>query len=93
LINIEARVSEIGLAEEAKEWAEKLMRRAYADVKPYRKLKVLINPVGGPGKALQLFQSRIRPVLEAAGCILDLTVTKYVNHGLEIARNLSLNVT
>jgi len=90
LINIEARVSEVSLADEAKEWAQKLMELAYTDIKPYRKLKVLINPVGGPGKALQLFQSRIRPVLEAAGCTLDLTVTKYVNHGREIAQNLSL---
>jgi sphingosine kinase len=90
LINIEARISDVGLVEEAKEWSQKLMEQAYTGVKPYRKLKVLINPVGGPGKALQLFASRIRPVLEAAGCILDLTVTKYVNHGLEIARSLSL---
>ena len=90
LINVEARVSEVGLADEAKGWAERLMEAAYTNVKPYRKLKVLINPVGGPGKALPLFQSRIRPVLEAAGCIMNVTVTTHVNHGLEIAQTLSL---
>ncbi|UZJ56520.1 hypothetical protein CBS101457_005840 [Exobasidium rhododendri] len=90
LINIEARISDVALVEEAKGWAQKLMDQAYGDVRPYRKLKVLINPVGGPGKSLQLFASRIRPVLEAAGCVMDLTVTKYVNHGLEIARSMSL---
>ncbi|MCO5593095.1 hypothetical protein L7F22_047101 [Adiantum nelumboides] len=90
LINIEARVSEVGLADEAKGWAERLMEAAYTNVKPYRKLKVLINPVGGPGKALPLFQSRIRPVLEAAGCIMNVTVTTHVNHGLEIAQTLPL---
>lgn len=90
LVNIEARVKLSSSAEEAKQWAEDLMQAAYSNVKPYKKLKVLINPIGGTGKAMTLFPTRIRPVLEAAGCTLDVEVTKYVHHGLEIARKLSL---
>jgi len=66
------------------------MSRAYKDVKPYKRVKVLINPVGGPGKARQLFESRARPILEAAGCRLDITITSHRMHGLEIARDLKV---
>lgn len=88
LVKVEARTSN---SDQARQWVKELMRRAYPDVQPYRRLKVLINPVGGPGKARQLFQAKIRPILEAAGCRLDVQVTERVNHGLEIAKTLNLD--
>ncbi|PWN43340.1 hypothetical protein IE81DRAFT_322409 [Ceraceosorus guamensis] len=81
--------------ERATEWAEKLMRLAYgpeaAAVKPFRHLKVLINPVGGPGKGVQLFHSKVRPILEAAGCTLDIQITTHSGHGLSIAQTIDIN--
>jgi sphingosine kinase len=91
LVNVEARVSEVALIDEAKDWASKLMEQAYTDIKPYRKLKVLVNPVGGSGQGVKLFQTRIRPILEAAGCTLDVSLTTHVNHGVEIVRALPLD--
>lgn len=92
LVKIEARVvATKDHAEEearAQAWVEHVMRKAYRDVKPYKRVKVLINPVGGPGKGKQLFESRARPILEAAGCKLDITTTTHRMHGLEIARDL-----
>lgn len=37
-----------------------------------RKLKVLVNPVGGQGKAVRYYNERVFPILRAAGCIIDL---------------------
>lgn len=104
LIKIEARIESPALAAGningggdaadpsfASQWAAKLMRLAYPHSSPHRRLKVLVNPVGGPGKALPLFTNRIRPVLEAAGCKLDVTITTHINHGLELARDLALD--
>lgn len=88
LIKMESRTSS---SEQAGEWVKELMARAYCGVKPCRRLKVLVNPVGGPGKARQLFQTKIRPILEAAGCYLDVQITERVDHGLEIAKNLPLD--
>lgn len=89
LVKIEART--LTDAAQASKWASELMSRAYLHVKPYRRFKVLVNPVGGPGKARQLFHTKVRPILEAAGCKLDVEVTTHVNHGLEIAKNLALD--
>jgi sphingosine kinase len=91
LVNIEARVGEVALIEEAKEWALNLMELAYTNLKPYRKLKMLVNPVGGSGQGLKLFHTKIKPILEAAGCTLDVTLTTHVNHGVEVVRALPLD--
>ncbi|CAO1629283.1 unnamed protein product [Sympodiomycopsis kandeliae] len=89
LIKIEARIQTDGAA--ATKWTESLLQKAYHGITPYRRFKVLINPVGGPGKARQLFQSKVRPILEAAGCKLDIQVTTHINHGLQIAKELPLD--
>ncbi|KAJ1024160.1 hypothetical protein NDA16_002999 [Ustilago loliicola] len=94
LVKIEARVvaNKHGADVETKThaWVDTVMTRAYKDVKPYRRVKILINPVGGPGKGRQLFESRVRPILEAAGCKLDVTITSHRMHGVEIARDLKV---
>lgn len=98
LVKIEARVApstqddaDLGHDSIPARWAANVMERAYRDVAPFRRLKVLVNPVGGQGKAKKLFESRVRPVLEAAGCRLDITFTTHRNHGLEVARDLQLD--
>jgi sphingosine kinase len=77
--------------EKAQEWAKSLMLLAYPGFNPYRKLKVLVNPIGGPGHALRIFEKEARPILEAAGCTLDVSVTQHRNHGTEIVQALPLN--
>ena len=94
LFKIEARISnpkaEENVEQQAENWVEQVMTKAYPHVKPFRRVKMLVNPVGGPGKARQLFESRVRPIFEAAGCKLDLTCTAYRNHGLDIAYELDV---
>lgn len=88
MVKIEARQQD----NSGSTWAENLIKIAYHDwgVKPFRRLKVLVNPVGGPGKAPQVLESRVKPILEAAGCKLDIEFTKYKNHGIEIAEKLNI---
>lgn len=93
LVKIEARLAgqdAAALSEEANAWANKLTQLAYPDTKPYRKLKVIINPIGGPGKALQLYKSRVLPILDAAGCTVDSIITTHAFHGQQIAETFSL---
>ncbi|CBQ71300.1 related to LCB5-sphingolipid long chain base kinase [Sporisorium reilianum SRZ2] len=94
LVKIEARVvaAKDGADVEAKTqaWVDVVMSRAYSHVKPYKRVKVLVNPAGGLGKGRQLFESRARPILEAAGCKLDVTITTHRMHGVEVARELKV---
>nr|XP_034363248.1 sphingosine kinase 1 isoform X2 [Arvicanthis niloticus] len=45
---------------------------------------VLLNPRGGKGKALQLFQSRVQPLLEEAEISFKLMLTERQNHAREL---------
>lgn len=58
--------------------------------KPYRRVLLLVNPVGGKGKAKSVVQNAVLPILEAAGCVVDLRETTHRNHAQEIARDMQL---
>lgn len=89
LVTIEARVSP-GEIEAASAFSKTCFARAYVSpvtgqaTQPYRKMRVLVNPHGGPGKARQEWDGKVRPILEAAGCELNTTITTHRNHGLKI---------
>jgi hypothetical protein len=41
-----------------------------------KRLKVLINPFGGQGKAKQIFENKVRPIFDAAKCSVDVQCKK-----------------
>lgn len=41
-------------------------------MKPGRRVLVLVNPVGGKGKAKAVVKETVMPILEAAGCHVEL---------------------
>ncbi|KZP19451.1 hypothetical protein FIBSPDRAFT_827966 [Athelia psychrophila] len=79
-----------GTADEAqtKAWCEAMMDIAYQGVKPYRRLKVLINPFGGKGRAGALYNKVVEPIFRAAKCPMDATYTTHSKHAVEIASTL-----
>ena len=40
--------------------------------KPCRRVLLLVNPIGGKGKSRAIVKEKVMPILEAAGCIVDL---------------------
>jgi sphingosine kinase len=50
-----------------------------------RKIYVLVNPFGGKRKALEIIETRVRKIFEAASVELELEVTKHAGHAAEIA--------
>ncbi|XP_074080599.1 sphingosine kinase 1 [Macrotis lagotis] len=52
---------------------------------------VLLNPRGGTGKAPQLFQSRVQPMLQEAGVSFTLRLTERRNHARELVREEDLS--
>lgn len=75
----------------AEAWVERLLERSYGGAQRQKRLKVLVNPFGGQGSALKLYNKRIAPILAAARCTLDVEHTQHSGHAVEIARDLDLD--
>lgn len=55
-----------------------------------KKLLILLNPKSGPGKARELFQSKVAPILQEAEVPYDLHVTKYAQFAREFVRTRNI---
>lgn len=58
---------------------------------PYRNVLLLINPIGGKGKAPSICKNTVIPILEAAGCKVQVQTTQHRYHGEEIAASVDLS--
>lgn len=58
--------------------------------KPFRHVLLLVNPIGGKGKAQSTVKEKILPILEAAGCTVELKETTHRHHATEITRDMDL---
>ncbi|OKL60032.1 hypothetical protein UA08_04536 [Talaromyces atroroseus] len=75
----------------AEPWVEQLLKLAYGDAQRNKRLKVLINPHGGKGYAEDLYTEYAAPMFEAAGCKVDLEMSKYAGHAADIAEKLDID--
>ncbi|CAE6472637.1 unnamed protein product [Rhizoctonia solani] len=91
LVMVEAEIREPDTAETAQVWVDQLMRLAYGDVPPRRRFKVFVNPAGGQGKGVELFDKKVKPILLAAHGEVDAVVTKYSKHASELAQECTLD--
>ncbi|KAG8750651.1 sphinganine kinase lcb4 [Ceratobasidium sp. 428] len=91
LVFIEGKLREPETPQTAEAWISSLMAAAYNGVTPRRRLKVLINPVGGKGYGLQIFEKKVKPILVAAHCEVDAVVTERSKHGTELAQTFALD--
>jgi sphingosine kinase len=88
-------------ADEAGKWVETCMLAAYPGLKPCRRVLLLVNPVGGKGKAKAIARDTVLPILEAAGCLVEykgasdsavlMPETTHRLHAEEIARDMVLD--
>ncbi|KAF8478556.1 ATP-NAD kinase-like domain-containing protein [Russula ochroleuca] len=75
----------------AKDWVQGVMTAAYSGVKECRRLLVVVNPHGGRGKAISIFNHEVEPILKAARCRYKAVYTEYGGHAEEIASQISLD--
>ncbi|CAG8576299.1 3970_t:CDS:2 [Funneliformis mosseae] len=74
----------------AKLWIENVNAIVYKDTKKEKRLKIFINPFGGSGRAMKIFNNSVKPIFDAARCKYDITLTEYSNHAKEIVKDLDL---
>ena len=72
-------------------WIEKLLDRAYGASQRNKRIKVLINPFGGPGAAEKTYYKQIAPIFASARCELSVEKTLYNGHAVEIGQNLDID--
>ncbi|KIJ44045.1 hypothetical protein M422DRAFT_67694 [Sphaerobolus stellatus SS14] len=77
-------------AERVKAWSEGLLQAAYEGSRPKRNFLVIINPFGGPGKALSVFEKLVKPIFGAAHSTFDLLVTERRGHCMEYVKTMEL---
>ncbi|KAF3393673.1 Sphingoid long chain base kinase 4 [Talaromyces pinophilus] len=75
----------------AEAWVEQLLKSAYGQAQRNKRLRVLINPHGGKGYAKDLYNEYAAPMFEAAGCKVDVEVTKYSGHATDIAEKMDID--
>ncbi|KAI9670568.1 MAG: sphinganine kinase lcb4 [Alyxoria varia] len=76
---------------EAIAWIDRMLNRAYGTAQRRKRIKVLINPFGGKGRAQKWYLRDIEPIFAAARCDVDVERTQYSGHAVEIAQNLDTN--
>ena len=77
---------------EAKNLVSHIMNKAYHyPVMQQPRVLVLINPHGGQGKGIKIYNNHIKPILQAARCKITYQETKYSGHATDIARELKLS--
>jgi sphingosine kinase len=75
----------------AEGWTRQLLDLAYGRAQRQKRIKVLINPFSGKGRAPKLYSRQVEPVFAAARCIVDVQTTTHQGHAEEIAENLDVD--
>ncbi|KAL4093040.1 hypothetical protein PRIC1_012029 [Phytophthora ramorum] len=57
-----------------------------------RKFLVLLNPVSGAGRALQIYENKVAPVFKFANVDAELKVMEHANHAMEVVMEMPLGV-
>ncbi|KAK6459496.1 sphingosine kinase [Scheffersomyces xylosifermentans] len=73
------------------ELANYILSKAYKNHIIEPTVLVVINPHGGQGKAVKIYNSEVKPILRAAKAKITYQETNYHEHAVEIARDLDIS--
>ncbi|KAK5946993.1 sphinganine kinase lcb4 [Knufia obscura] len=75
----------------AQRWTDRMLERAFGAALRRPRIKVLINPFGGAGRAQSIYDNDIAPIFQAAGCTVDVQRTTHKTHAVDIAADLDID--
>ncbi|CAL9736753.1 sphingoid long chain base kinase 4 [Monosporozyma servazzii] len=68
-----------------------IIEKSYQNVHKEKSILIIINPHGGAGKALTLFNELVKPILDSSPFInYEVVHTKYYQHAIDIARDMDI---
>jgi sphingosine kinase len=65
--------------------------RAYGSAQQRKRIKLIINPFGGKGKALKYWTNEIEPIFRAARCEVEVVHTTHQAHAEEIGEDIDID--
>ncbi|KAF2430546.1 hypothetical protein EJ08DRAFT_633630 [Tothia fuscella] len=71
-------------------WITNLLHRSNHTAKKRKRIKVLINPFGGQGKAAKYYARDIEPIFRAAKCDISVETTQRKSHAGVIAEEIDI---
>ena len=71
--------------------SQEIIHRAYGSSFIRPSILVIINPHGGQGKALDMYNNQILPILRASKAKITYKETTYYQHAIDIAKELDVN--
>ncbi|OJD19065.1 hypothetical protein AJ78_00937 [Emergomyces pasteurianus Ep9510] len=75
----------------AETWTEKLLDSAYGKAQRQKRIKVLLNPFGGKGRAAKHYYKHVEPIFAAAKCEVDAESTTYRGHAVDLVEKLDVD--
>lgn len=75
----------------ASEWIEHLMARSYGPAPRRRRAYVLVNPHAGPGGAVKIWETQVKPIFDAARMPLTIHQTTYSGEAVGLVENMDID--
>ncbi|PGH07720.1 hypothetical protein AJ79_06197 [Helicocarpus griseus UAMH5409] len=75
----------------AEVWIGKLLDLSYGKAQRRKRIKVLINPFGGKGRATKHYYKEVEPIFTAAKCDIDVESTTYRGHAVDIVEKIDVD--
>ncbi|KKZ68587.1 sphingosine kinase [[Emmonsia] crescens] len=75
----------------AETWTEKLLDSAYGKAQRQKRIKILVNPFGGKGRAAKQYYKHVEPIFAAAKCQIDAESTNYRGHAVDIVEKIDVD--
>lgn len=79
---------------EAEEWVKFLrntLKKTWFQPEPRKPIFIIVNPFSGEKKGTKLFENVVKPMLDSADVLYEVTETQRPGHATELAKQLKLD--
>lgn len=87
----EAAAPEAATPDSVSEWVQHLMARSYGPAPRRRRAYVLVNPHAGPGGAVKIWESQVKPIFDAARMPLTIHQTTFSGEAVSLVENMDID--
>lgn len=78
-------------AKSVSEWVQHLMARSYGPAPRKRRAYVLVNPHAGPGGAVKIWETQVKPIFDAARMALTVHRTTFSGEAVGLIENIDID--
>lgn len=87
----ESAAPETASPDAVSEWVQHLMARSYGPAPRRRRAYVLVNPHAGPGGAVKIWETQVKPIFDAARMALTIHETTFSGEAVSLVENMDID--